>query len=140
MAKADSSKTIIDLIVTSDDDNISQSGVMDIGLSDHLMTFCTRKITRSQVNQHNTVKLRSMKNYSKAELQRRLTDVNWQGVLNCEDVEGAWNNFKTLFCNILDSIAPLKEVRLKQRSEPWFDDSILCFLTEDSGAIKASNY
>ena len=33
--------------------------------------------------------------------------------------------FRTVFVNIIDSIAPLKETRLKQRSEPWIDDNIL---------------
>ena len=36
----DNSKTTIDLILASDYINISQSGVIDIGLSDHCMIYC----------------------------------------------------------------------------------------------------
>ena len=40
----DNSRTTIDLILTSDYTNISQSGVIDIGLSDHCMIYCTRAV------------------------------------------------------------------------------------------------
>ena len=98
----DNSKTTIDLILASDYTNISQSCVIDIGLSDHCMIYCTRKLKRDYIGKHNNVTFRSMKGYSKAEF-------------------GAWNRFKTVFVNIIDTLAPMKRVRLKQRSEPWFD-------------------
>ena len=37
----------------------------------------------------------------------------------------AWNRFKTVFVNIIDTLAPMKRARLKQRSEPWFDETIV---------------
>ena len=119
------SQSIIDLILASDDDKISQYGVIDTGISDHCMVYCTRKVKRDQIGKHNNVKLRSLKGYSKTELLDRLSKVSWSCVLDCDDVNIAWNNFRTVFVNIIDSIAPLKETRLKQRSEPWIDDTIL---------------
>ena len=101
----ENSKTTIDLILASDYTNISQSCVIDIGLSDHCMIYCTRKLKRDYIGKHNNVTFRSMKGYSKAEF-------------------GAWNRFKTVFVNIIDTLAPMKRVRLKQRSEPWFDETI----------------
>ena len=49
----DNSKTTIDLILASDYINISQSGVIDIGLSDHYMIYCTRKLKRDYIGKHN---------------------------------------------------------------------------------------
>jgi len=41
--------TTIDLILVSDCENITQSGVIDCCLSDYLMTYCTRKVTRDPI-------------------------------------------------------------------------------------------
>ena len=38
------SESIWDLITASDKDKISQFGVLDIVLSDHVIVYCTRKI------------------------------------------------------------------------------------------------
>lgn len=57
------SQTTIDLIMVSDKANISQHGVIPYGISDHFMTFCTRKVHRETFSNHKTVKMRSLKNY-----------------------------------------------------------------------------
>ena len=41
-----SSSTIIDHIFASFFERVTQSGVIDIGLSDHELIYCTRKISR----------------------------------------------------------------------------------------------
>ncbi|XP_052224879.1 uncharacterized protein LOC127840502 [Dreissena polymorpha] len=43
------SSTIIDLILTSDKDKISQSGVIQTSFSDHFVIFCTRKSVKSYI-------------------------------------------------------------------------------------------
>ena len=55
----DSCASIIDLIMVTDQDKISQSGVLGIGLSDHMLIYCTRKIKRDVFNDHSTVRMRS---------------------------------------------------------------------------------
>ena len=118
-------RSIIDLILVSDESKISQHGVLNSSISDHNLIFCTRKVIRAPVNKHNTLKIRSMKNYSKQDFLVRLNRINWFSVLQSDDIEFAWSEFKTNFLNTLNSIAPFKETRLKQRTEPWIDDEIL---------------
>ena len=84
------SRTIIDLILVSDPAKISQSGVIEIGVSDHFLTYCTRKITKVLYHKHNNVKIRSLKNYNKEILEQRLKDATWSDVYTCGSVEGAW--------------------------------------------------
>ena len=43
----------IDLILVSDTDKISQSGVIDLGISDRCLIFCTRKVITNVFNKHN---------------------------------------------------------------------------------------
>ena len=42
------STSLLDHILTNSSERVSQSGIADVGLSDHQMTYCTRKITLSQ--------------------------------------------------------------------------------------------
>lgn len=56
-------QTTIDLILVSDVCNISQQGVIAYGLSDHFITYCTRKVQRKTFSSHKCIKIRSFRNY-----------------------------------------------------------------------------
>ena len=44
--------------------------------------------------------------------------------MESSDVNTAWNNFITMFRTVIDKVAPVKEVRLKQRNKPWFSGEV----------------
>ena len=120
-----STATIIDLILVSDNDKILQSGVMNICISDHLMTYCTRKDSKNFIGIHNTVKIRSMKNYNKTDFEVTLLNADWSSVMLSDNVSAAWDSFKSIFVSAVNNVAPLKQVRIKQRTEPWMTQDIL---------------
>jgi hypothetical protein len=62
-------ESIIDHILCNFKENIVNSGVITTGISDHFMTFCTRKIFRGHFKSHNIIKIRSLKNDSVESLQ-----------------------------------------------------------------------
>ena len=113
------SSTTIDLILVSDTDKISQRGVLDLGISDHCLIYCTREVLRNTINSHNTMKIRSLKNYNEETFQANLLDVDWSSVICSDNVIQAWENFKSIFMSAIDNIAPMKEVCIKQRTQPW---------------------
>jgi hypothetical protein len=39
-------------------------------------------------------------------------------VFFASNINEAWSSFKDIFTNILDTVAPLKDIRVKQRTEP----------------------
>ena len=119
------SESILDLLMVSDPDKICQSGVLCVGFSDHNLIFCTRKITRIPINNHKSIRVRSMKRYSKESFVQLLAEQDWSSVLGNYNIEESWSNFKTIFLNILNTLAPLKEVRVKQRTAPWINGEIL---------------
>ena len=43
-----------------------------MGMSDHLLTYCTRKVTRAYVNKHKTIRIRSSKKYSQEQFIHNL--------------------------------------------------------------------
>lgn len=76
------SVSTIDLIMVSDHEKISQSGIIDIGLSDHTVIYCTRKTTKVPLTQNcNPAKVRSLKRYSKELFTLMLSKVNWSDAL-----------------------------------------------------------
>ena len=85
----------------------------------------TRKIVKGQIGKHNFVRMRSLKHYNKDDFILKLSNMSWESVLMCFDVEMTWDSFKTIFHSVLDSVAPVKEVKLKQRTEPWMNSEIL---------------
>ena len=105
------SSSILDHILTNSTDRVSQSGVIDTGLSDHQLIYCTRKITRTKFNSHKNITIRSLKNYSQ--------DVY------LEDINDAYSDFIGKVSLTIDKIAPMKEIRIKNSSKEWFDEEIL---------------
>ena len=51
---------------------VSQSDVIPIGISDHFMTYCTRKVSRSIFNKHKTSIIRSLKKHTKEKIIEQL--------------------------------------------------------------------
>lgn len=117
-----STQTIIDLVLVSEKSKITKSGVINYGLSDHSMVFCTRKIKKAVLNCHSSIRTRSLKRYSKEAVDNCLKVVNWFAVL---DVDKASCAFKCWFLEVVDKLAPFKVVRIKQRTEPWINNDIL---------------
>jgi hypothetical protein len=66
-----------------------------------------------------------MKNYSIENLNENLAKIDWTKIMLCDSVNQAWDMFKTHVTTVIDKVAPIKEVRLKQRSEPWITSEIL---------------
>lgn len=131
--------TIIDLILVTDNDKISQSGVLNIGLSDHMPIYCTRKIKKQTSKEHNCVKLRSLKNYSKESYESLLSNVSWSSISDITEVDDAWLQFKSKFLNVLDKIAPMKQLRVKQGTDPWLSGEILHLIQDRNYCLKMFN-
>ena len=129
--------TIIDLILVSDSDKISQSGVIDSGISDHNIIYCTRKGSRDCIGKHNSATFRSLKNYSKESFHQSLLGSDWSPVTLSDNPNDAWHSFKSIFISCLDNVAPVRTVRIKQRSEEWVDSEVLeCIKARDKAYHK----
>ena len=118
-------ESTIDHIICNTSDNVSQSGVLPIGLSDHHLIYCTRKVPKNVFNSHNTVTVRSMKNYSIESYTKLLEETDWSNVLNSSCPDSAWENVENSLSCVLNKVAPHKTIRIKQRTEPWMTPEIL---------------
>ena len=134
-----SSATLLDHIYVNNKEIVSQSGVIETGISDHFMIYCTRKISRGQIGKHNLVKIRSMKRYCKELLIEKLQSIEWLAILQSTDINVAWESFKTIFTQVVDDVAPEKEIRIKVRSEPWINSEILELIYERDKILSKVN-
>ena len=84
-------------------------------------------------NKHNTVKVRSVKSYDKNVFISKLAEAKWEKCFFASNINDAWFNYREICMNILDSVAPIKEIRIKQRTEPWISADILeCIQIRDN--------
>ena len=133
-------ESLIDHIYTNDRSKISQSGVIESGISDHYITFCTRKILKNPIGKHNKINTRSMKNYSQDSFTDSLNEKDWS-LVNREkyDVNISLEKFCTMFIDSIDDVAPEKEIRIKGNTEPWIDEESLELIRQRDRALFKSN-
>ena len=118
------SSTIIDHVLASFPERVTQSGVIDIGLSDHQLIYCTRKISRIKRGSHKQIKFRSFKHYMADLFEQEWSKLNSPNYQNFNDINEAHNDFIQKIMNFIDKVTPLKERQVKQSSQEWFDGEI----------------
>ena len=57
-------KTLINHILTNSTEKVIQSGVIEMGLSDHWLIYCTRKASLVKLNEYCEICIRSVNNHS----------------------------------------------------------------------------
>ena len=104
-----SSTSLIDHIIASLPDRISQEGVINVGLSDHQLIYCTRKISRVKTGgMHKKNKFRSLKNYAIDAYKNALKKINFPNYEYFEDVNRAYSDFFQKLMTVIDNVAPCK--------------------------------
>ncbi len=89
--------SLINHIVTNTPENISDSGVIHTGISDHSLLFAIRKISVVK-KQENTVEIRNMKNFDEDKFVTELLKQHWEYVyFFAEDPNSMWEIWKKYF-------------------------------------------
>ena len=120
-----SSSRLIDHILTNSRKKISQSDVIDIGVSDHQLIYLTQKLHRMKSNTHKQIKIRPLKNYTIESLNQGLHMINFPDYEYFHEVDIAYLDFIQCITSGMNKIAPFKEIRIKNYSHNWFDGEIL---------------
>ena len=66
-----------------------------------------------------------MKNYTKDLFIQKLSEIQFPDYSVSECVNGAYSDFVSKLMNVIDSISPSKQVRVKSNTKAWFDRNIL---------------
>ena len=116
--------SLLDHILTNNGWKISQKGVIDVGLSDHQLIYCTRKIFRIKSNMHKQIRIRSLKNYTPELLIEELRKIDFPDYSIFSNVNIAYKDIVDKIVSIIDKIAPYKDLRVKNNTQDWFDEEI----------------
>ena len=119
-----SSSTIIDHILTSYPDRVSQEGIINIGISDHQLIFCIRKTLKTKTGFHKQISFRSLKNYSALAYEEALKKVKFHNYETFISLNEAYSNFIQKLTSVIDEIAPCKTKRVKGNSKESFDSVV----------------
>ena len=119
-----SSSTIIDHILASYPERVTQCGVIDVILSDHQLIYYTRKISRIKRGSHKQIQFRSYKHYTFNLLEQELLKLKLPNYQNRYETNKAYIDFIKKLMSVIEMVAPIKERRVKQISQEWFDGKI----------------
>ena len=108
---------LIDHALTSSTEKIFQSGIIDCGMSDHQLIFCTRKVKRTKFNKHNNVFLRSIKHYAVNVFVEELQKVNFSNYEPFSCIDATYTDFFSKLMKVVNEIAPSKEIRIKNNTQ-----------------------
>ena len=110
------SATIIDHILASYPEGVTQQGIIHVGLCDYQLIFCARKICRIKEGKHKNIKFHLFKHNSADLFKEILTSTNVLNYQNFNDATEAYDNFIQKIMIATDKVAPIKEKRIKHNS------------------------
>ena len=87
------SNSIIDQILASSPDRVTQQGIINVRLSDPELIQCRRKITRIKRGGHKQIKSRFFKNYTVDGYEKPLVEINFPEYKSFDNVNDAYSNF-----------------------------------------------
>ena len=119
-----SSSSIIDQIPGSFPDRVTQRRTLNVGLSDHQLIYCTRKITRIKTGGHKQIKFCSFKNYTIDGYEKALVEINFPEYNNFDNVNDSYSNFIQKLMKVTEKVVPVKNKIIKRNSQEWFDSEI----------------
>ena len=96
---------------------VSQSAVIDMGISDHQLIYCTRKIARIKSHCRKQITFRSLKNYSPEIYEETLRKLCFPNYELFDDIDTAYENFIQKVMPVIDNLAPSKNNRIKGTSQ-----------------------
>ena len=131
------SSTLIDLLISTAEDKIRESGVIHTAISDHSMIYAIRKCRRAR-NPPRIINTRSYKTFN-SEKFTDLQSADWSGIYTADNIHKATEAFTEQVQIIADKHAPRVTVRVKRAVNNIFSDELLVLMKErDAAKAKAA--
>ena len=117
------SQSCLDHIWCSHPERIRQVEVLSSGMSDHLPIVAVRiyKQLKDNKGEHHNITYRDLRNLNEQAFCESLSSAPWDCAFTFDDPDDivyAWYN---IFNSIVDQHAPLRQKRVKRKSQPdWF--------------------
>ena len=99
-----------------------QAGIIEKSLSAHQLNFCTRKIKKP--NKHNYITIRSIKHVPVEIYEEALGQLTFPDYENFGCVNKAHSDLTSKLFNVVNKVAPIKTIRVKNNTNEWFDGQV----------------
>ncbi len=117
------SQTLIDLILTKIEDNKTiDSGVIELGISDHSLVYICRKISIPK-KEPKLTETRQFSHFNSTDFQNNLREA-FSNFNHYTDPNLAWHQWKWIFVQIADKHAPLRLRKVKSEYTAWLTNDI----------------
>ena len=116
---------LIDHILTNSKGKLRNYGVISNGIPEHDFICCIRKTKTVKRGKHNTISRRSYRKFSKESLLERLRKNDLPAYSNFNSIDAAYTDLTTAVQDIVNEIARMKDIRVKENSKPWFDSDVM---------------
>ena len=114
---------------------VSQSGILNINLSDHLAVFCCRKKSKV-ISEKINFEGRSYRNYIKEDFQSNLINSNWNDFYSSVDPNICWNIMENIIRTEIDNMCPIKIFKVSKSRDPWISNEILEEIRDKDNALR----
>ena len=121
------SSTLIDHIYINNPAMYQHRGVIDPNLSDHCLTFVTRKYMRPS-KERETKFIRNYRNFNANDFNNDLENIHWNCVYTCTDVNESVANFNFEFLTVLNKHLPWRRLRVRKNNAPWVTTEFLSLI------------
>ena len=119
------SQTLIDVILTTNPENISTQETLHTGLADHQLVYCVTSSHKARPQGiHRTIKARNFKKFNEETFLKDLSECPWSSLEAYDDIDDAYHHWKTLFLDICDKHCPVVTKRVRKTFMPWIDQDI----------------
>ena len=120
-----STLSLIHHLLTTFQERVSHKGIIDVGLSDHQLIFCTRKFLHTKIGTHKQITFCLLKNNNAEAYEEAVNRVYFRNYENFGDMNKAYEKFIQKLMTIYDKLAPFRTKQVKVNSQEWFDGEVL---------------
>ena len=110
------SKTLIDLCITNSPENVTSSGVIQLGISDHSLVYMCRKINCTRPGGFSVIKTRNMKHFDASSFLCDIAHKDWESISALTDPNEMWTVWKGMLLESFDRHAPIKKKRIGKKT------------------------
>ena len=114
------SSTLIHHIATTSIDNIIESGVHKVSLSDLNVVFCKRKLNGAVGVGDKLVTTRNMKNFNEKSFLTDISNFCWEElVYRTHNTDTMVCDWSPMFSVTIENHSPIRETRISVKNSPW---------------------
>ena len=113
--------TLIDHIASTHPENIPESGVLKVALSDHYAVYYTRKYMGTFKRQQKIITTRKMKNFNQNSFLFDFSQVDWNLLVKSStDVNKALEKWSLALLSLtIEKHAPMRTMKVSDKLTPW---------------------